>query len=415
MLDPSAPKPYVSHGLPFEQAAAWHAENTFKATRVYVVVSKTISKTKDWSALQQALGRDKIAGVRYGVGSHTPWDDVFGLVADFQKTEPDLIITLGGGSITDAVKLARLFAANNVQTTEDRIALWEKAKSDFTREIDPADVAPATIPCINIPTSLSGGEWTKDAAATDAQGVKSLYRHASMFADLVIYDPALTVPLPQGLWLSTGVRTIDHCVEGLLSSNQVRGDEAIRDALAEALARILPSLLRTKTDEGDLGARLQCQLSTVITARAITIGIGPSHGIGHQLGPLGVGHGETSCILLPAVLKFTHQHGDAVTRQRLERVRQVFAAAAAADDPFLRQALKSPAADADTDAGDLLDAYVRALGLPRSLRQMGIKREEHFDALAENSLGDPCTLNGPVKIGKPEVLEILDMAWEDWK
>lgn len=409
LADPSTPKPYISHGLPYAQSAAWHAENTFKATRVYVVVSPTISKTKDWPALQQALGQDKIVGVRYGIGSHTPWKDVFELTADLKKTEPDLIITLGGGSITDAVKVARLFAANDVLTTDARTALWEKVKSDFTRHTDPDDVASATIPCINIPTSLSGGEWTKDAGGTDTEGHKSLYRHASMFADLVIYDPALTIPLPEKFWFSTGVRTIDHCVEGLSSNNKVNGEEGIRNALEQALRRILPNLLVTKVkDYHDLNARLQCQLSTIICPRAITIGIGPSHGIGHQLGPLGVGHGETSCILLPNVLKFNWKHGDDLTRQRQERIRKAFWSDPVLKDLFARKGLKEESAD----AGDLLDVYVRELGMPRTLKSMGIKKDQ-FDSLAENSLKDPCTVNGPVKVGKTEVHEILDMAWDD--
>lgn len=407
--DPGTPKPYLSYGLPFEQLAAWHTDNTFKATRIYVVVSTTISKTKDWSVLQNALGQDKIVGVRYGIDAHTPWSDVFELTADLKKTEPDIIITLGGGSITDAVKVARLFVANNVLTTEARLALWEKVKSDFTREIDPEDVASASIPCINIPTSLSGGEWTKDAGATDTEGHKSLYRHTSMFADIVIYDPALTIPLPAKYWFSTGVRTLDHCIEGMSSNNNVTSAEDIRDALEEALRRILPNLLRTKVkDYHALDARLQCQLSTVICARAITIGIGPSHGIGHQLGPLGVGHGETSCILLPNVLKYNWKYGDELTRQRQERIREVFWSDPVLKELFSKKGLKKESAD----AGDLLDVYLRELGMPRTLKSMGIKREQ-FDSLAESSMRDICTTNGPVKVEKNNVLEILEMAWDD--
>lgn len=409
LANPSTPRPYLSYGLPFEQLAAWHADNTFKATRTYVVVSSTISKTRDWSALQNALGPDKIAGIRYGIGPHSPYRDIFELTADLKKTQPDLIVTLGGGSITDAVKVARLFAANDVLTDDARLRLWEKIKSDFTLETDPDDVAPATIPCIFIPTSLSGGEWTKDAGATDDQGHKSLLRHTSMFADLVIYDPALTIPLPGRFWFSTGVRAIDHCVEGLSSTNPVDGEEDIRDALEEALRRILPKLLRTKVkDYHDLDARLQCQLSTVPVPRAITIGIGPSHGIGHQLGPLGVGHGETSCILLPHVLKFNYKYGDGMTRQRQERIRKAFWSDPILQDLFAKRGLKEETAD----AGDLLDVYIRELGMPRTLKGMGIKRD-HFDSLAESSLRDACTVNGPVKVGKKEVLEILDMAWDD--
>lgn len=81
------------------------------------------------------------------------------------------------------------------------------------RGADPEGVKPATIPCINVPTSLSGREWTKLGGATDEAGHKSLYGHSSMFADLVIYDPALTIPVPERFWISSGVRAIDHCVE----------------------------------------------------------------------------------------------------------------------------------------------------------------------------------------------------------
>lgn len=76
-------------------------------------------------------------------------------------------------------------------------------------------MASATILCIFIPTSLSGGEWTGYSGATDTEGHKTLYVHTSMLADLVIYDPAFTIPLPEKYWFSTGVRAIDHCVEGL--------------------------------------------------------------------------------------------------------------------------------------------------------------------------------------------------------
>lgn len=414
LANPNVPKPYLSYGLPFDQAAAWHAQNTFRASRIYVVVSKTISRTKDWATLQNTLGQSNIVGVRPGIRPHTPWDEVLELAADLNKTQADLVITLGGGSITDGVKLARLFAANNVLTHEARRALWDKTKADFDNKADPDDVASATVPCIFIPTSLSGGEWTRYSGATDTKGHKTLYVHTSMLADLVIYDPALTIPLPDKYWFSTGVRAIDHCVEGLSSINavdqHVDDADSIRDALATALHKILPNLLLLKTrDYHDLDARLQCQLATVPCPRAIIVGVGPSHGIGHQLGPLGVGHGETSCILLPNVLKFNWKYGDDLVRQRQERVRKIFWSEPALRELFERKGLKEDSAD----AGDLLDVYLRELGMPRTLKGMGIQ-EEQFDSLAEGSLKDPCTVNGPVKVGNEQVLEILHMAWDNW-
>lgn len=407
--DPSQPKPCISYGLPFHEAAAWHAENTFHASRIYVIVSGTISKTQDWSNLQDALGKDKIVGVRYGIKPHTPLAEVFELTADLKKTRPDLVITLGGGSIIDGVKLARVFAANDILTTEARKAFLDKTKAFLGRKDDPEDVAPADIPCIFIPTSLSGGEWTQASGATDTEGHKAAYKHASMFADLVICDPALTLPLPDRFWFSTGVRTIDHCVEGLSGTSEFEGADAIRDAVAETLRTILSNLLATKTgDHDDLHARLQCQLSTAIISRTPAIGVGPSHGIGHQLGPLGVGHGETSCILLPNVLKFNCKYGDELTRTRQERIRGIFWSEPALRRLFRERGLEEGSAD----AGDLFDAYLRVLGMPRTLKGMGIRRDQ-FEALVETSLRDPCTLMGPVKIGREGVLEILDMAWDD--
>src|SRR5271170_3476438 len=101
------------------------------------------------------------------------------------------------------------------------------------------------------------------------------------------------------------MRAIDHCVEGLCSLHAI--DEV--DVAAErALKLLIPGLLKTKKDPEDLDAWLQCQLAAnyisimLLFAPDILL-VGASHGIGHQLGPLGVGHSQTSCILLPAVLK----------------------------------------------------------------------------------------------------------------
>lgn len=381
------------------------------------MVSATISNTKDWTALQNAIGEEKIIGVRYGIKPHTPVAEVLELAAELRNFQPDLVITLGGGSIIGGVKLARLFAANNILTEVARRVFWGDNKTDVFAE-DRADLLPATIPCVFVPTSLSGGEWTWLAGATDAHDHKAPYVHTSMLADLIIYGPALILSLPDRYWFSTGVRAIDHCVEGLSSTHEVAGDaEAIREALAAALRDLLSDLLALKTrDHRDLDARLRCQLATVPLPRALAIGVGASHGIGHQLGPLGVGHGETSCVLLPNVLQFNWRYGDRLARQRQARVRAVFWSAPGLRELFERKGLEDGGGGSDasdvTEVGDLLDVYLRELGVPRTLRAVGIRREQ-LEALAESSLKEQFTTNGPVKIGKREVAEILEMAWDD--
>jgi alcohol dehydrogenase class IV len=101
---PPKPKPHVSYGIPFPQACAHHITNTFHVSRVYIIVSSSISKTENFKCLQDALG-DKIVGIRYGIKPHTPWDDVLEIVADMRQKDAELIVTLGAGSLTDGAKL----------------------------------------------------------------------------------------------------------------------------------------------------------------------------------------------------------------------------------------------------------------------------------------------------------------------
>ncbi|KAI1676090.1 Iron-containing alcohol dehydrogenase [Pyrenophora tritici-repentis] len=261
-------------------------------------------------ALRSALGATKIAGIRYGITSHSPWEDVFELTEAIQAADADLIITLGGCSITDAVKLARLFVPNNVSTVSGAEKLFAKIRAgEF--------VEPAAIPVINVPTTLSGSEFTCAGGATDSNtGHKLVTMHKSMYADVVILDPRLSFGTPRKVWLSTGVRAIDHFIEGLYGNAAalfidmheelgIEVDKDIENIIVRALGNLLTSLLSIKHNWDDEKARLRAFMSVQECHRAGFNGIGASHGIGHQLGPLGVGHGETSCIILPWVCDTT--------------------------------------------------------------------------------------------------------------
>lgn len=96
---------------------------------------------------------------------------------------------------------------------------------------------------------------------------------------LVILDPQLTTTTPEWVWLSTGIRGVDHCVETMCSllSNPEADDWA-----AEGLGLLVPALVRCKKDPGDLEARLQCQMGVIKAMQAVRNGVpmGASHAIG---------------------------------------------------------------------------------------------------------------------------------------
>jgi maleylacetate reductase len=116
--------------------------------------------------------------------------------------------------------------------------------------------------------------------------------------------------------------------------------------------------------------------------------MGASHGIGYVLGAVfDVPHGHTSCIMLPSVMRWNKSAN--ADRQAL-----------------IANAMGHPA----EDAGDVLDAFIRGLGMPRSLTEVKIGKE-HFERIAAQAMGTPWVPRNPRKIDGPaQVKEILELA-----
>jgi alcohol dehydrogenase class IV len=241
---------------------------------------------------------------------------------------------------------------------------------------------------IAVPTTLSGGEFSAISGVTDERRkVKDLFRHPGIVPRAVILDPAVTVHTPAWLWLSTGIRAVDHCVEGICSGKA----HPFADAQALHGLRLLSrGLPRVKNDPADLEARLECQMGTWLSMGPLTSGVpmGASHGIGYVLGAVfDIPHGHTSCITLPAVMRWNKP--------------------ANAD----RQALVAAAmGHAGEDAGDVLDSFIADLDMPRSLSSVKVG-PERFDRIAEQAMATPWIRHNPRRIDGPaQVREILQLA-----
>jgi alcohol dehydrogenase class IV len=194
-------------------------------------------------------------------------------------------------------------------------------------------------------------------------------------------------------------------VEALCS---LQGSDKSDTKAEEGLKLLVPNLLRCKQTPDDVAARHNCQMAVILAMDNIRAGIpmGGSHAIGHQLGPLGVAHGVTSCILCPAVMKYNIRHANGNPRiiKRQQRVRGILWA-----EPQVAELLRSKGLQEDTaDLGDLLDVVIRELGLPRRVSELGIHRDV-FPGLAEYSLADFWAPTNPIPLVKAEqVMEILE-------
>src|SRR5436190_5851468 len=208
------------------------------AERVFLMVSGTLNRTTDEiDKLRLALG-NKCVGTFDKMPPHTPRSAVIAAAEQAREARADLIVTLGGGSITDGAKAVQLCLANDIRTAEamDRVRA-------------PSPVKPPTVAQISVPTTLSAGEFSYISGVTDERTrVKELFRHADIVPRAAVLDPAVTRHTPMWLWLSTGIRALDHCVEGICSNEaSPYGDAQALHGLS-LLARGLP---KVKADPDD--------------------------------------------------------------------------------------------------------------------------------------------------------------------
>jgi alcohol dehydrogenase class IV len=156
------------------------------------------------------------------------------------------------------------------------------------------------------------------------------------------------------------------------------------------LALLAHGLPRVQENPGDLDARLDCLQGAWLSMSSAATGVpmGASHGIGYVLGAaFGVAHGHTSCVMLPAVLRWNRE-------ANLQRQRELATALGAEGE----------------ELADLVSGLVAALGMPRTLAEVGIGRDQ-FGFIAQQAMATPWVPRNPRRIEAPgQVEEILELA-----
>ena len=294
----------VIYGRPFAEAVKEQVEQS-GATAVFLLASGTLAReTGLVGQIRDALG-NRLAGIHARIGAHTPRTDVVDAGNAARAAGADLLLTLGGGSVTDAAKMVAFCLGNGI--TDPTQLDDYRARVSADGKIVRPDSKPPTVRTVTIPTTLSAGEYTASAGCTDtARNVKESFGHPLMMPKNVILDPRATLHTPEWLLLSTGIRAVDHAVEDICSPECQPISEG---ASCHALKLLGRGLLGVKADPLDLEARLECQLGAWMSMVGSQTGVskGASHGIGHVLGgTAGVPHGYTSCVMLPHVLRFNH-------------------------------------------------------------------------------------------------------------
>ncbi|MEU3342571.1 iron-containing alcohol dehydrogenase [Streptomyces sp. NPDC006668] len=310
------------------------------ATRALVLTTRSLVKQGSLlAALEEACGELRVA--TFGdISAHAPLDSIIAAEAQISGLNADAMISFGGGSVIDA------------------------AKAVAGRMLDAGQRPPVHVA---VPTTLSGAELAHFYGVTeqDQQGgaFKRSFAREEVTPAAVVYDGRLTVATPETLWAGSGLKALDHAVEGLLCGER----HPVVSALAELGVRRMVTGLGASLDPEAVDLRQRCQIAAwecYVAPGAVTLGL--SHRIGHILGgTYGISHALTSGVTLGAVM-----------RAMANTTPTALASIARALDTNSSLDFSQPSEHTPLSASALWGALVSSLGLPTCVDDLGIAESE---------------------------------------
>ena len=331
---------------------------------------------------QQVADRLAEKGIEYvifdGVKPNPTVGNVNAGLEQLNKAQADFIISLGGGSVHDCAKGIALVASNGGKI-EDYEGLNQSKKPQMT------------LIAINT-TAGTASEMTRFTIITDeSRHVKMAIVDSNVTPFLSINDSELMEGMPAGLTAATGMDALTHAVEAYVSTIASPITDACALKAIALVARYLPTAVREPNNKE---AREQMAYAQFLAGMAFNnASLGYVHAMAHQLGGFyDLPHGVCNALLLPHVEAFNMS----VASERLYEVGQVLGA----NNSDLK----------DLDVIAAIKKLADIVGIPKSLEELGVKRED-FDTLADNALKDVCGLTNPVQASHAEIVGIFENAF----
>ena len=350
--------------------------------RAFIITGRSLATKTDLVRRLERLLGERHAGTYAETKQHVPSRGVIEAARRARAAEADLLVSFGGSSPVDCAKLVALTLAEG-WTEPDEL----NARANRRDRTPPAR---PPVPQVAVTTTLSAGEFTMSAGVSnEATGYKGGYAHPGLAPKVVILDPELTLPTPRELWLSTGIKALDHAVERLYSPDR----QPLTNAVCGEAVRLIMRHLPASVGEGDtIADRGYCQVAAWLSIFGMNnVRTGLSHAIGHQLGArCGVPHGITSCITMPHVIGYLGRRSPAALGD-------------------LAAAFGLPADDAGAGRAiaERVAGFVAELGLPGRLRDAGVPRDQLgplAGAIAHEVEGRDLASEG-------ELRELVEAAW----
>lgn len=324
------------------------------------------------------------AGIAYevydGIKPNPTIENVTAGVDACKAAGADVIVAIGGGSPIDTSKAIATIITN----------------PEFADVRSLEGLAPTKNPCLPIiavtTTSGTAAEVTINYVITDVEkNRKFVCVDPHDIPIVAIVDPDMSASMPTGLCAATGMDALVHAVEGYIT----KGAWELTDMLHLKAIEIIGRSLRSAV-AGDYAGREAMSLGQYIAGMGFSnVGLGIVHSMAHPLSAVyDIPHGKACAMLLTAVLKFNAP----ATGEKYREIARVMGVpnVDAMDEATYRQA-----------AIDVIQKLADDVGIPKSLSEAGVKRED-IPFLADSAFNDACTPGNPRDTSLEEIIGIYE-------
>lgn len=324
------------------------------------------------------------AGIAYevydGIKPNPTIENVTAGVEACKAAGADVIVAVGGGSPIDTSKAIATIITN----------------PEFADVRSLEGLAPTKNPCLPIiavtTTSGTAAEVTINYVITDVEkNRKFVCVDPHDIPIVAIVDPDMSASMPTGLCAATGMDALVHAVEGYIT----KGAWELTDMLHLKAIEIIGRSLRSAV-AGDYAGREAMSLGQYIAGMGFSnVGLGIVHSMAHPLSAVyDIPHGKACAMLLTAVLKFNAP----ATGEKYREIARVMGVpnVDAMDEATYRQA-----------AIDVIQKLADDVGIPKSLSEAGVKRED-IPFLADSAFSDACTPGNPRDASLEEIIGIYE-------
>jgi maleylacetate reductase len=364
--------------------------------RAFLVTNKSIYQKSSVRVRLEELIGDHLVGVYAESLQHAPMRQILEATAAARALEPHVVITLGSGGAADIGKAVRLALWLGLKDEAGFLSAYETFRRDAT-----LTGSRVVLPQVCLPTTLSGADFTDSIGVTTDESNRGKLRFTigPLLPSLIILDAELSLDTPDWLWISTGVKVLDHAIARLAAPD---AHPVVVAAARQALTILAKDLTCSHERPGDVQARQRLLTATwlslfVVREASPVMRMGLSHALGRQIGGVThASHGMIAAVVLPWALEFNAP----VSGEGMSIAAEAFGLGVGLSGETAALALAGA-----------IRLLVSTLGLPGRLRDIGVSHGD-LPKIAERTMRDVSTPANPRPVtDSQEVLALLEKAF----